>query len=189
MNRALLALLIAVGCSALGYWAGDHQRNNAWLAAQAIQKEEARLALEAEVQRSQESAAHFLTESLALQTSYQSLEGKFHDLQKRGPLVVYRTVAPVGLATTTAEAATPGAAADAAVGLSLGAVWMWNSALTGSDTPAGACGAAATAEQACAADSGLSVTEAWANHTTNAKSCALDRQRLQHLIDFLTARP
>lgn len=31
----------------------------------------------------------------------------------------------------------------------------------------------------------LSLDDAWANHATNAKSCADDRQRFQHLIDFL----
>lgn len=40
-----LALLLA--CSALGYWAGDHQRNNAWLAKQAKAEHQAKEALQA----------------------------------------------------------------------------------------------------------------------------------------------
>jgi hypothetical protein len=68
---------------------------------------------------------------------------------------------------------------------------MWNSALTGRDTPAGACNAAAAAgaaEAACAAISGLSLDDAWDNHADNARSCARDRQRLQHLIDYVKQR-
>lgn len=187
--KAFSALLVLLACSALGYWAGDHNRNNAWLAKQVVLERTARLDLEVEVKRGEKAATHFITESLVLQTNYDNLESKFHELQKRGPLVVYRTAPATAGAQTSAPSVGQPAATDAAVGLSLGAVWMWNSALTGNNAPAGACGAANSAEQACAVDSGLSVTEAWDNHTANAKSCALDRQQLQHLIDFVSARP
>ena len=40
-----LAMLLV--CSALGYWAGDHQRNNAWLAKQAQSERQAKEALQA----------------------------------------------------------------------------------------------------------------------------------------------
>jgi hypothetical protein len=68
---------------------------------------------------------------------------------------------------------------------------MWNGALTGVDAPAGACGAAGAAEgadAACADSAGLSLDDAWANHRANARACAEDRQRFQHLIDFLNGK-
>jgi hypothetical protein len=81
-----------------------------------------------------------------------------------------------------------GAGAAPDVRLTLGAVSLWNSALEGRLVPAGACRTADPAEQACAADAGLSVDDAWDNHATNAASCAADRARLAGLIDYLTRR-
>ena len=76
--------------------------------------------------------------------------------------------------------------------LNLGAVWLWNSALTGSDAPpAGACrvdAATGQATAACAEDAGLDLTDAWANQAANARACADDRLRHQRLIDYLQAR-
>lgn len=72
--------------------------------------------------------------------------------------------------------------------LTLAAVRMWNGALTGTDVPAGACGPAGAtegADAACSESSGLTLDDAWANHATNAKSCADDRRRYQYLIDYL----
>ena len=66
---------------------------------------------------------------------------------------------------------------------------MWNSALTGTDQPAGACGAANTATPACAAATSLTTADAWDNHTFNAQLCAEDRLAHQRLIDFLTLKP
>jgi len=197
----LLALALAFGGG--GYWAGDHNRNNAWLAKQGKQTTAQLQALQAEVQRSQTAASKAITEQQTLQTSYSTLERKFNELKLRGPFVVFvdrgggfdavglpaGTVAAGEVGTAAAIPASAGVvgAADAAVGLSLGAVWMWNSALTGADTPAGACGAADPASAACAADSGLGVAHAWDNHAINAKSCATDRLRHQQLIDFVSA--
>jgi hypothetical protein len=72
--------------------------------------------------------------------------------------------------------------------LSAGAVWMWNSALAGTDVPTGACSTADTSESACAADTTISLVDAWRNHARNAQSCAEDRLRYQRLIDFLRTR-
>lgn len=190
-----LALMLAWG--GLGYYAGDHNRNNAWLAKQATQERAHRQAVQAEVLRGQAAARASIMEAQALQTSYQSLEGKFNALLARGPLVVFRSH-PVHSATGPESGAGPAAnqpdaatalaaGADAAIGLNFGAVWMWNSALTGTDSPAGACGAADPTAPACALDAGLGLEAAWANHATNAKTCALDRLRHQRLIDFVTA--
>jgi hypothetical protein len=91
-------------------------------------------------------------------------------------------------------AAPPGAALpDAGAGggdirLSLGAVSLWNSALFGLDLPAGACRADDPASPACAADAGIGLADAWANHATNAATCAADRARYAALIGYLTQR-
>lgn len=190
-----LALMLAWG--GMGYYAGDNNRNNAWLAKQATQERAHRLAVEAEVLRGQTAARASIAEAQALQTSFESLEGKFNALLARGPLVVFRShsvhsatgaesgAGPAANQPDAATALAPGA--DAVVSLNFGAVWMWNSALTGTDSPAGACGAADPTAPACALDAGLGLEAAWANHATNAKTCALDRLRHQRLIDFVTA--
>ena len=205
--------LLFLAWGGAGYWAGDHNRNNAWLAKQAVVERKAHDAFEAEVKRGQDAATKSITDQQALQNSYSTLEDQFNELRKRGPLVVFRSNAvrsapgaqhsdsPAVGASGASAAQTPAqpggalpapslAPADvdaAGIGLTLGAVWVWNSALTGTDSPAGACGAADTAAPACALDSGLGLEAAWANHAANAKTCALDRRRHQRLIDFLIA--
>nr|WP_315206408.1 hypothetical protein [uncultured Albidiferax sp.] len=202
------ALVLLAGGA--GYLAGDHDRNNAWLAKQALVERQAREDFDKEVRRSQAAATSFVQAHQAMQTQFETLEGKFHELRTRGPLVVYRVgnargAAVSGAGTPTAAAVyragvdapapaeldagagAPLGAGGPAVGLSLGAVWMWNSALAATDVPAGACGAADTANPACAADAGIDLAAAWANQAVNAKTCALDRLRYQRLIDFLTA--
>lgn len=205
-----ITLLLALAMGGAGYWAGDYNRNNAWLAKQAVAERQAREALQAEVQRGQAAAAKLTTDRQALQNSYSTLEGKFNGLLTHGSLVVKRNSAagsncidgnaqPVtpgtldrsGASTTTMPsgslAAPVGAGGADDLGLSLGAVWMWNSALTGTDAPAGACEAADPTAPACSDDSGIGIEAAWANHAVNAKSCALDRLAHQRLIDFVTA--
>lgn len=72
--------------------------------------------------------------------------------------------------------------------LTADAVRLWNSALAGTDVPAGACGADGAPTGACAADDGVSLDEAWDNQAYNALSCRLDRARYRELIDLLRAR-
>lgn len=72
--------------------------------------------------------------------------------------------------------------------LTLAAVSLWNSALAGADVPAGACRAADPTSAACAADAGVGIDQAWANHATNAASCAADRARQASLIAFIKRR-
>lgn len=206
-----VALLAALASAASGYWAGDHNRNNAWLAKQLSQERAWQQAKNAEAARAQAAQQQAAQQQQALQTSYSTLEGKFNALLVHGPLLVARGITVAGdgadsgrtgagvlapAAAVAIETADPmaadapaaGAAAGAGTGLgiSLGAVWMWNSALLGTDAPAGACSAADPASAACATDAGLGVADAWANHAANAKSCALDRLRQQQLIDFVT---
>jgi len=196
---ALLISLLAAG----SYWAGDHDRNNAWLAKQAAAAEQAKADLDAEIARSQKAAETHQAEQQMLMESYSTLEGKFNAVIQRGPIVVFRDrrgrdIAAADVAAVENGGSSPGASAtgvaggtggavDPGLGLSLGAVWVWNSALTGADAPAGACGADDTTGQACAADSGISIEAAWQNHIDNAKSCAVDRLRYQRLIDYIKA--
>ncbi len=207
----LVVVLIAFG---LGYWAGDYQRNNAWLAKQARADEKAKQDLEAEIARSRKAAETHQAEQQMLMESYSTLEGKFNAVIQHGPLVVFRAAAAASGVAASAdsggaafadagnadtavgdgidlvgEARTGAADTGAGLGLSLGAVWVWNSALTGADAPAGACGALDPTSEACAADSGISLVDAWRNHIANAKSCAADRLRHQRLIDYLNTSP
>lgn len=75
--------------------------------------------------------------------------------------------------------------------LTLGAVWLWNAALTGQASgAAGACrvdAATGQASAACSDSSGLDIDAALANHTANAQACAADRARHQRLIDYLNS--
>lgn len=81
----------------------------------------------------------------------------------------------------------PGDPADG-IELTLGAVWLWNSALSDQPSPVGACNPlerTAAAHAACAAPSGLSIDDVLANQAANAKSCAQDRAQLAVLIDLI----
>lgn len=207
---ALLVLLCG-----LCFWAGDRNRNNIWAAKQALQVDQQAQAFAAEVQRGQVAARQAINAQMTLQSRYESLEGKFDVAKKHSALVVLRggaacaaagggaagglavgagrtapASAPLGAVAPVAPVADPAAVADdggaGGIRLTAAAVWVWNSALGGTDTPAGACGAADPTSPACAADTGLGLDAAWANHTANAKSCALDRQRHQQLIDYLS---
>lgn len=184
--RALVALVLLLLAAGTGYWAGDHQRDNAWKAKEARVVRDAHEKYEAEVKRGNEAAGHFINELGDQEDRYAELESKFETLRKRVPLLVSPAA---GEAPAPADQA--GAAAPPCINflvrpqLSLGAVWMWNSALAGADVPAGACGADATSAEACAIGSGLTTADAWDNHTVNAKSCAADRLRYDRLIDYL----
>lgn len=191
-----LALLIAIATFAGGYWAGDHNRNNACLARLVKQSRAADKLWRDEVARASAAEQQAAAKQQALQNSYANLEGKFNELIRRGPLVVHRTGAgcPAVAHGNDAVVALPAGPAhdgiaDGAYGLSRAAIWMWNSALFGADTAAGTCSAADTASQTCATDSGLGLVDAWVNHAANAKSCAADRLRYQQLIDYLNSRP
>ena len=80
-----------------------------------------------------------------------------------------------------------GAGVDAGPVLSAGAVSLWNSALAGRYMPAGACSLADPASAACAADTEVSLEDAWDNQAANAAACRADRARLAALIDYLQA--
>lgn len=197
---AALALIAAALLGGAFMW-GGHVTDNAWQAKQAKADRAQAARYQAEVQRADTAAAAYLTEHLQQETRYEALDDHYKTLRQRLPITVpARVTAGAALGGAAAAPADPGAAAPgrielpAAVGaphLALGAVWMWNSALAGRDVAAGACNPASAtgaAEAACAEDSGLDVDDAWANHVANARSCARDRQRFEHLIEFLKGR-
>lgn len=199
----IVSLLILLW-GAMGFYEGYKYSNNTWQARQAKQVQAQAQALQAEVQRGQAAATQSSQEQQRLQKSYTVLKEKFDAFTNRGPLVVWRNgggaacaagvvpggaVAPGRKSEAQGDGGPAAVADDAgpAVSLSAGAVWLWNSALTGADTPVGACGAADTANPACAVDAGVSLAAAWANHTENAQACASDRLRHQRLIDYIAA--
>ena len=207
MKAALIAFAIRLAlCAAVllaGYWAGDHHRNNAWLAKQVKVERQAKADYEAEVKRGDAAVGVLVADARAMQSNFQNLTEKFNGLSKRVPL----TTGAAGARGACAAGAgalglDPGAQLQArpeTLGgsqrdgdsdlLTAGAVWMWNSALTGTDQPSGACGLADTSEAACAVATTLDLDDAWANHRANAQRCAEDRLAHQRLIDFLNLKP
>ena len=196
-ERLLIALVAAVALIGGGYWWGHTATDNAWTARQAKTKERADEALRKETERADNATGLYLQEHLDQEDRYATLDRQYQELRKRGVPLTVRPLAAAAPAIAC-QAQAPGsvelpvaAPADAEPVLSLGAVRMWNGALTGVDAPAGACGpvgATEGADAACAEGSGLTLDDAWANHTVNAKSCAADRQRYRALIDFLNHR-
>jgi len=178
-------------CAFAIHGAGRMQERAAWQQKEAQRATQLAQDLQAEYERGRAASAKYQLGASALQSSYLSLEGPTHDLRQRVSLVLPPAVPERRARQTacTAPAAAPEPHADGPHRLSLAAVWMWNSALAGTDVPAGACGLADTSVEACAADSGLTVDDAWTNHDINARSCAADRLRYRALIEFLTERP
>ena len=215
--KVAASLLVCIACAVVGYFAGDHQRDTAWRARQATAEREAGVRLRAEIARGEQATRAYATDFVDLTSRYAALQSQFHALTQHVPLALHlaparplkpavaRTTGPVASgpppfevdpteAASEASTVVPGLAQvdpDRAAGdfvLSAGAVWMWNSALAGTDVPAGACSTADTSESACAADTSISLVDAWHNHARNAQSCAEDRLRYQRLIDFLQSR-
>lgn len=200
---ALAALVVGIALLAGGYGWGARAAGNAWQAKAAKAERAAAQKLAGEHQRAETAAGNYLRNQLDEESRYADLQGRFDDLRRRAPLVVARPVVATSCAATIASDRAAGADALASAPppavaeppaapdgpeLSLAAVRLWNAALTGVDTPAGACGAAGASgppDAACAQGSGLDVGDAWANHERNARSCARDRERYQALIDFL----
>jgi hypothetical protein len=211
----LFSWLVVAALFGLGYQFGSHRANAAWQDESQKAQLAAAAQYQAEVKRGEVAATHYLDEFTTLKDRYETLHTQATALRQRvplfagngsrplcptGPLSVAAAIgapAPSGATasvTDTPATQLPDGSAHGAAGLelSLGAVWVWNSALAGADTPAGSCGAATAASQpgtACAPSSGLTADDAWANQADNAQSCAADRQRYQRLIDFLKRRP
>lgn len=181
--------LVLAALVGLGFYAGvQHQKNvDATADKKAIAQANQQYA--DEVEKGIQAAANYLQEHADQEDRYAALQTEFNALEKRGvPLLAQ----PAGQPPTC-----PGADAKAAPlcinvlvrpQLSLGAVWMWNSALDGRDVPAGTCGADAATPEACSAAAGITVADAWDNHTVNAKQWIQDRLRCERLIDEIERR-
>jgi hypothetical protein len=187
--RILAALLLAIALVAGGYRWGARATDNAWQAKEAQRLQAEADAREAEIRRGEKASGAFQAELQQLQITNDGLTKAFNDYKKRNPILARRTVFAAPAAPAAGVQAPPAVcdsgAAGTDPGITLGAVWMWNSALAGRDTPAGACGLADSSEGACAADSGVSLEDAWDNQAFNAKLCAEDRLRHRRLIDYL----
>lgn len=198
--RILAALALVLALIGAGYYWGHTATDNAWTARQAKADQAARAQLDAETQRADQAAANYLTEHLDQEDRYAALNTRHQELLRRAPLVVYRPVADAASGDQAGLVqAVPPPSADAPVPalpgvpvLTLAAVRVWNGALAGADQTAGACGPpgpTGQADAACAAPSGLTLADAWANHAINAQTCAADRLRFQRLIDYLNDQP
>lgn len=190
--RALLLLCSVLAFLAGGYWWGHTASDNAWQVKQAKADQKVRAQLDAMTASAGRAALRYWDEHLAQKDRYATLDHEYRALRDRHPLVVPGPVTVVAChpkpAPKPVAQPAPDPAVDSGPVLTLAAVRMWNGALTGVDSPAGACGAAGAAEgadAACSESAGLTLGDVWDNHATNARSCAEDRQRYRALINLL----
>lgn len=201
-GELLIGLLAIMAAAAFGYSQGAKHNEQKWLTNQAKVERSARADYDEQARLGEVAAANYLKETRALTGQFNDLTEKFNVLRKRVPLVVAsRPVVCVrDLRIGRSEDHVPGEAParpnpeQAGLGdgtgaagpvLTAGAVWMWNSALTGTDQPSGACGAADPTAAACAAATPITLDDAWDNHIANAQACAATRLAHQRLIDFV----
>lgn len=192
--KALLLRVLGIGLvlgalAALAFYAGVQYQKA--VAANADKKAlaQAHQQYVDEVKKGQQAAAMYLEEHADQEDRYALLEDKFNRLEELGvPLLAQPAGQPQ--AGPGPQASAPPTCINFVVRpqLSLGAVWMWDSALEGRDVPAGTCGAAEATPEACSAAAGLNVADAWRNHTVNAKQWAEDRLRCERLIDEIERR-
>jgi hypothetical protein len=192
------------------YHAGERASDTRWQAKAAAHLQADAAALQQRIKEDNQFTAKALTEQAQQANQFATIKGVRRATQNQFRLDADRADAvdqrcgdaavlagPVLVAPPSGAVPAPGSApaapdmartADRGPVLSLGAVWLWNAALTGQGADGGACridAATGQASAACAASSGLALDAAWDNHSTNAESCAADRLRHQQLIDFL----
>lgn len=194
LSTAAIELIAIVACVAgLALWSfrtGERVKDSEWKAKELARVQAEQMAKDAEHVRSEKAGAAVGIELRNQAIAYDQLQGSFNAYKRNHPLVA---IAPVGPAQqpAAADGSAPPRVDSAAVPritLTLGAVWMWNSALAGRDVPAGACGSADPAAGACAASAGIGLEDAWDNQSLNARTCAEDRLRHQRLIDYIQGR-
>jgi hypothetical protein len=195
----LIGLLAILAALALGYTQGAKHNQQKWLANQAKVERSVRADYDEQVHRGELAAAQYLKDTRALTGQFNQLTEKFNGLRKRIPLLVSTGPSHTCPADLRRPQQQPSGAANSGNSTKLdtdvldgpvltdGAVWMWNSALTGADQPSGACSAANPTAAACAAATSATLNEAWDNHIANAQACAENRLAHQRLIDFINA--
>lgn len=192
MTRAYAVILLAAALLSGGYRWGAFATDNTWKAKEADRLQAEADQREAEIMRGEKASGAYQAELLQQAIAHDQLTEAFNAYKRRHPILARRKVGPQAPAAAAGQAAQPVQCEPVPAGdgppLSLGAVWMWNSALNQADTPAGACGLADRSEEACAAEAGLTLDDAWDNQALNAKLCAQDRLRHQRLIDFIKGR-
>lgn len=200
--RFLAHVLAVVALVWFVYTQGVDKERGRWVARAVAQAQADAAAYQAKTKEDNQFASNALSAQAQLKDQFTTIEKVRHATKKQfnlalvPPLAVAPACAPL-VATPAAVAGTPAAPgadsdADRSPVLSLGAVWLWNAALTGQAAAAGACvidAATGQASTACAGSSGLDLDAAWDNHAANAQACALDRANHQRLIDFLKGRP
>lgn len=184
--RALALLLAALFLVATGYRVGVRNTDNDWKARQAEIERAVNTKFVRNTEIGIDAATDAITEQRAQETRYADLEKRHAALRKRVPLVV---ASPQPAPQSGPLAAQDGVPLPAGPELSGAAVWLWNSSLVGHpDVPPSACGVDAAlggADPSCAQGAGITVDDAWDNHTTNAQSCARDRARYERLKAYL----
>lgn len=217
LSLELVAVILAVAATLYGFFqAGQSFNENKWLKKEAAQQQADRAERERGAKLALAAAEYAIAEERRAAERNTHLEGVMNDARKQFPLLAQ----PARVAGVAAHAGacaagpvrhgadTPSEPAQSAAppplalvpgpvpvdpSLTLGAIWLWNAALTGqASAPAGACRideATKQADPACAEPSGLTIDDAWDNHKANARACAEDRARHQRLIDFLNQVP
>jgi hypothetical protein len=198
--RAILAAVLLVAAGAWLYSAGARHERNSWLAKAAAQAQADAAAYATEARANDRFVRAAMNEQADLQDQLTAIR---RITQNAKPFPILHSA--VSAVPECGRAAVPsadsrglhegqarvGGVDDRAVVITLGAVWLWNAALTGQAAPAGACSidaATGQASAACAGTSGISLDAAWDNHATNAATCALDRANHERLIDFINQR-
>jgi hypothetical protein len=178
------------------YTQGVDAERDRWLAKAAAQAQADAAAYATEVQANDKFVRAAMNEQLDLQDQLNAIQRITRNVKSFSLLAPVSAGQPAGAGCYRPDqeleqrARLPGINSGP-VALSLGAVWLWNAALTGQAAPAGACSidaATGQASAACAGTSGISLDAAWDNHTTNAATCALDRANHQRLINFIHQR-
>lgn len=194
MNRtssALALVLVGLALTAGGYRTGVHTTNNAWKARQADAERAVNAKYVRDVEKGIKAATAAATEKQALKDRHDDLDRRFKRLRKTLPLVVVPPPAAAECGADTEPAQERGPV-PAGPELSVGAVWMWNSALAGhADVPPHSCGAVGPdgkPDPACAAGAGIHLDEAWDNHAENAKRASRNKASCERLMDFLRER-
>lgn len=189
--RALALLLMGLALVAGGYRTGVHATNNTWKARQADADRAASTKFIRDVEKGIKAATDAAAEKNALKERHDDLDRRYKRLRKTVPLVV---ASPPAADECPADIEAPQERGPVRAGpeLSVGALWMWNSALAGhADVPPHSCGtdgADGGADPACAAGAGVVLDEAWDNHAENAKRATRNKARGERLMNFLRQR-
>ncbi len=173
--HALTGLLCAAALWAWGYHIGgarsaaEHARAQAQAVAQAHQQYAERVAL------GERAALRLSERAIAAESAVARVKKEVVHV----PVTVFKAV--------PGQCPAPGD-----IEFSAGAVRLWNSALSGADMPAGACGAAGAPAGACAAGAGIGIAQAHANAVENGarfQRCLAQLNALLDLVDKSDATP